>query len=206
MPRSVKAYIGKTMPPDLAQVTLNQHQIEEFYVDCFAENQVEHFIHMTKELNLNSTKRIVDIGGGCGYFARALHQKTGYLLRVVDRDTKSIDAVISLNNSKIEGEIGDALSPRIKGDESIASFNLILHHLIGNNESETRSLQKSALCYWIEKLDYVFVNEYIYESFISNLSGSLIFNLTRSKFFSIIGKVVGKFVPSLKSVFSDKIN
>lgn len=181
------------------QVVLEQHQVETFYVDCFAQDQVEHFCDLTNNLRAQYDKYTVDIGGGCGFFASALHQKTGRLLRVIDSDKSSIDRVNRLDDPSIDGVIGDALNPEINGDEEIVCFNLMLHHLVGGNERATRSLQKKALSCWKNHADYVFVNEYIYESYIGNVSGLLIFAITSNWLLSMVGRAIGRVVPSLRA-------
>jgi hypothetical protein len=183
----------------MEQVRLNQSQIEEFYVDVFAENQVEHFIKVIRTQHALMKKWIVDVGGGCGYFANLLNSKTGLPVRVIDSDEFSINAVLKIQNASVSGVLGDALNPDIHGDESVVCFNLILHHLIGNNEEETRALQKKALMVWRDKVEYLFVNEYIYDSWVGNISGRVIFEITKSKTLSAIGRFVSRWVPTLRA-------
>ena len=45
----------------------------------------------------------------------------------------------------------------------------------------------------------VFVNEYIYELYVGNVSGWLIFQVTKSRVLSWIGRVVSTVVPSLRA-------
>ena len=181
------------------QIKLSQSQIEAFYIDCFNESQVKDFITLTNKNQRKNDQVVVDIGGGVGFFAQNLNKQTGYKVRVIDSDKISIDSVKNLNNSKIEGIIGDALTPDIKGDEDIVCFNLILHHLIGATETETRLLQKQALLAWKNSNSTIFVNEYIYESFVGNLSGRLIYEITSSKVLSAIGRTIGKIIPSMRA-------
>jgi hypothetical protein len=182
------------------QIKLAQSQIEAFYVDCFNESQVSDFIKLTNSIKLtNNYNCVVDVGGGVGYFARNLNNKTGASVRVIDSDFASIEKVNKLENKNIFGIVGDALNPEIKGDENIVCFNLILHHLIGSNETETRMLQKQALLAWKNANISIFVNEYIYESFVGNLSGRLIYEITSNKILSTIGAIIGRVIPSLKA-------
>lgn len=181
------------------QKKLSQSQIEAFYIDCFNESQVKDFIGFTKKNQRTNEQVVVDIGGGVGYFAQNLNKQTGYKVRVIDSDKISIDRVTQLNNIKIEGVVGDALAPDIKGDEDIVCFNLILHHLIGSTEAETRLLQKKALLAWSNSKVTIFVNEYIYDSFIGYLSGRMIYEITSSKVLSAIGRAIGKIIPSLRA-------
>lgn len=181
------------------QITLSKSQIEAFYVDCFNESQVNDFIKLTNKDQQKNDQLVVDIGGGVGYFAQNLNKQTGHKVRVIDSDKISIDAVKRLNNLKIEGVVGDALTPDIKGNEDIVCFNLILHHLIGRTETETRLLQKKALLAWKNSKAIIFVNEYIYDSFVGNLSGRLIYEITSSKVLSAIGRTIGKIIPSMRA-------
>ena len=85
------------------------------------------------------------------------------------------------------------------GDEEIVCFNLILHHLVGSSEESTRALQVQALGNWSADNIKVFVNEYIYESWLDDVSGKLIYMITKSRVLSFIGNLVAKVFPSLKA-------
>ena len=180
------------------QITLAQSQIEAFDHEDFHESQANDFIKLTNN-NINKNKYVVDVGGGVGYFAKSLNDKTGISVRVIDSNVLSIEKVKKIKNKNIEGIVGDALNPVIKGDESVICYNQILHHLIGSNEAETRMLQKQALLAWKNTNISIFINEYIYESFVGNLSGRLIYEITSNKFLSTIGAAIGRIIPSLKA-------
>lgn len=63
---------------------------------------------------------------------------------------------------------------------------------------ETLKLQKRALYFWHGKINAIFVNEYIYESFyIKNFSGWLIYQITSNSFLSWVGHFIAKVFPSL---------
>ena len=181
------------------QVRLNQEQIEEFYTDIFAFDQIVHFKRLTESVPAADFRTVVDIGGGCGYFARELNRKTGLHVRVVDTDRQSIENCRKFNAQGVEAHLDDALNPTIRGDEDVICFNLILHHLIGSDEQDTREMQKRALRTWLSKTKFVFVNEYVYDSMIGYASGRLIYEITRSKLLSAIGMLVSKLVPSLRA-------
>ena len=178
----------------VTQKKLADAQIEAFYHDEFVEDQVRDFG------NLNDAdsggKAIVDIGGGCGFFARSLSDVHGYRTRVLDMDTRS---VAKCHEIGVDAELGDALAPVPTGDEDVVCFNLILHHLVGKNEAETRRLQLQALKAWHGKARRVFVNEYIYQSFVPHLSGRWIFEITSSSLLSAVGSAIGKVVPALRA-------
>lgn len=181
------------------QRKLEQHQIAAFYVDCFAKSQVDHFKRITDPLNVPDGSMVVDVGGGIGYFARELVSRSALRVRVIDSDETSVDACLRLRDHRIQATVGDALSPEIVGDEFVVCFNLILHHLIGNGDAETRNLQKKALSAWMGNCKYIFVHEYIYESLFMGLSGRIIFEITRSRFLSRVGKMVSKLIASFNA-------
>ncbi len=183
----------------IKQVKLDENQIKAFYVDGFAQRQINHFVLLTRSVILEKDKKVVDVGGGCGYFAVGLHQAIGHPIRVIDSDPQSIAICSQYNLLSVESELGDALNPRICGDEGVVCFNLILHHLIGNNEAETYFLQAKALQVWQGHSQYIYVNEYIYDSYIGDLSGRLIYKVTKSPLLSAIGRIAGRFVPALRA-------
>jgi len=176
------------------QKKLSNEQIEAFYHDLFVEAQTRHFISLIK--SVSADKVVVDIGGGCGHFAKSLSQIGAHRLRVVDMDAISIDACKHAGISAIQG---DAISPHVVGDEDIVCFNLILHHLVGNSEQITLELQRKALSVWRPHVRAVFVNEYIYESYLPNFSGWLIFQITKSSVLSWIGQKISIVIPTLKA-------
>jgi hypothetical protein len=114
----------------------------------------------------------------------------------MDTDETSVEACRA---SGLEATLDDALSPTLRGDEGIASFNLILHHLVGPTEKITRDLQSRALAAWREQVSCVFVNEYVYESYFPRLSGRLIFGITSSRSLSLLGRGISTLVPALRA-------
>lgn len=179
----------------IQQRVLKTEQVEEFYHDVFVTTQVRDFVEFVEETKL-PVKKVIDIGGGCGFFADALAQKTGLDAQVVDMDPGSVAVCVEKG---VPAEIGDALNPAQRGDEDIVSFNLILHHLVAASDAETEVLQKRAVAVWQRKAKAVFVNEYIYDSYIGNASGWLIYQITSSQLLSALGQAVAKFVPSLRA-------
>ena len=117
---------------------------------------MEDFIALSGFSVTSSLDNIVDIGGGCGFFAKALQNRIHLNVRVLDSDSQSIDFC---KQEGIEATCGDALNPTIVGDEAIVCFNLILHHLVGRTEHETCKMQGHALAVWHSTVDAVFVNE-----------------------------------------------
>jgi hypothetical protein len=60
-------------------------------------------------------------------------------------------------------------------------------------------LQKQALLPWENTNASIFVNEYIYESFVGYLIGRFIYSITSNKILSTIGTAIGRVIPSLKA-------
>jgi protein-L-isoaspartate O-methyltransferase len=58
------------------QKTLNREQVAAVYHDLFVQQQVEHFKKIALS-NVEQGKFVVDIGGGCGYFASAVAREFG---------------------------------------------------------------------------------------------------------------------------------
>jgi len=176
------------------QKTLSGDQIEEFYHDQFVDDQTRHFVKLLGAHGSDGV--VVDVGGGCGFFARLLMDSTPFRVRVVDSDEKSIEACRRIGVGAVRG---NALAPDICGDERIVALNLILHHLVGRSEAATRELQSRALAVWLKQATSVFVHEYIYESYVASLSGRLIFEITASAFLSSVGRFVSRFIPVLRA-------
>lgn len=182
----------------IQQNILGKNQLNEFYVDHFAEEQLIDFFELTGEI-IEKIKVAVDVGGGCGYFARRLAEKIPVRVRVLDSDKVSIDACLKLKNNNIEAQQDDALQPTIIGDEDIVCFNLILHHLITNNEKTTNEIQKKAVNVWSDSAKFIFINEYCYDSYFFDFSAKIIFLITKNKFLSFFCKLISVFIPSLKA-------
>jgi hypothetical protein len=179
----------------MEQNKLAEHQLEAFYHDLFVEDQARDFVAL---LGGNpSCGEIVDMGGGCGFFAHQLKSQSECNVKVIDMDVTSVKACHELGVEAIQG---DALSPEITGREGVVCFNLILHHLVGESETKTLAMQTGALSVWKRPhVKYIFVNEYIYESWFSDISGRLIFQITKSPILSWVGRMVAVVVPSLKA-------
>ena len=178
------------------QRKLSQDNIRAFYHDNFVDRQVSDFILLLGPSFKLPSANVVDVGGGCGFFAKALQNRTNANVRVIDTDFQSI---AFCKQAGINAAFGDALCPQVVGDENIICFNLILHHLIGASERETYQLQKRALSAWHSTARAIFINEYVYESFIPGVAGWLIFQVTRNWLLSQIGRFIARFVPSLRA-------
>jgi SAM-dependent methyltransferase len=175
------------------QRALSLDQVRAFYHDEFVAEQTLDFVSLVGETD---ARVVVDVGGGVGFFASSLAQRGGHKVRVIDLDAGSIAAC---QERGIEVVRGDALDPPIAGDEDIVTFNLILHHLVAGSERATMELQCRALAVWSEQVRAVFVNEYIYDSYIDGLSGRLIYHVTKSRLLSWAAALVARVVPSLRA-------
>lgn len=175
------------------QAKLSAEQLEAFYHTDFIDDQVRDFQSM---LGQSEGALVLDIGGGCGFFAKHLTETAGYPMRVMEMDPRSVETCLEQG---IDACLGDALAPKIRGDEKIVSFNLILHHLVGRNEAETRALQLKALRAWHGKGVKVFVNEYIYQSVVGRVAPRLIYEITSSQVLSFVGRMAGKVIPAFRA-------
>jgi hypothetical protein len=178
------------------QVMLSKEQLKAFYHDHFVDSQVNNFLKLFGQSSNLPRGVIVDVGGGCGYFAKGLASRSGFAVRVLDSDAQSIKTCLG---SGLDARCENALAPNIAGDESVICFNLILHHLVGPSEAITLALQKQALQAWRGRASAIFVDEYIYDSFIGNFSGWFIYTITSSSFLSSIGRSISRFMPSLRA-------
>ena len=149
------------MTSDPPQKKLNESQIAAFYHDYFVSQQVEHFTQIAFPF-LDVSKAVIDIGGGCGHFAAAIHSDLGLHTRVLDSDPVGIEKA---RQAGVDATLCDALSPVKSRDEGVIFFNLILHHLVGETDAKTLTLQKNAMTVWHDADAYIFANEYTYESF-----------------------------------------
>lgn len=175
-----------------AQRHLANEQTAEFYHDHFVADQVDHFLKLVGPASYGV---VVDVGGGCGFFARSLQTVSTWRTRVLDIDPYS---VAICREHGLQAEVADALMPLHRGDESIVSFNLMLHHLIGQDEASTRMLRIEALRVWKSKAKQLFVHEYIYESGgLGGFSAYLIYAITSNRLLSFVGRTVARFIPSL---------
>lgn len=178
------------------QSTLRPDQIAKFYHDAFVSEQVRHFQALfSSSLNIGD-RVVVDVGGGVGYFALAVGGLYGVSVRVVDMDPLS---VAKCQESGVHAVRGDATSCVPMGDEAIVCFNLILHHLVGSSEKTTRGLQGRAIRQWRGDDRRIFINEYIYESYVKNVSGWLIYQITSNRLLSALCEWVSRVIPAFRA-------
>lgn len=183
----------------VAQRLLSAEQLSAFDYRQFSDYQVRHFDKMVRPRMGAIDRAVVDVGGGVGHFARALAHLTKARVRVLDNDPNAVARCNAFDAVRVTAEVGDALAPTIRGDEAVVAFNLVLHHLVGSSEAATKSMQQDALRVWLNHCEYVFVSEYCYESYFKNLSGWLIYRITKSKLLSAIARIVGHVIPSLRA-------
>ncbi len=177
------------------QRLLSQPQIEAFQHDHFVAAQLSNYATLVAE-RIPAPRTVVDLGGGCGFFADGLRRRFGLPVRVLDSDASSVAACLEKG---VDAQVGDALAPPIRGDEDIVCFNLILHHLIGANEATTAALQQKALEVWRNRAKAVFVDEYIYDAWFGDVAGKLIYAITSSRTLSMLASTISRFVPSLRA-------
>lgn len=178
------------------QKILAAEQLTEFYHNDFLSAQIRDFKDCFDVESKPVAGVIIDIGGGVGYFADAIKSDLGRAVRVIDMDPLSIQ---KCRQKGLDAEIGDCIKLKPKGDETIVCFNLILHHLVADTEKATKMLQSRALHNWLGNSRKIFVNEYIYESYIPDVSGWLIYQITSSRVLSAIGKLVSRVIPVLRA-------
>ena len=181
--------------PLVNQSKLSAEQIEPFYHEGFVADQTRHFLELVGH-SARENGVVTDVGGGCGFFAKKIAEITGRKVKVIDTDA---DSLAACKRTGIDAKYSDALNPDIVGDEDIVTFNLILHHLVGRSEQATRGMQTAALAAWRRQALAVFVNEYVYDSYWRGLSGWLMYQITKSRVLSWIGRAVSIVVPSLKA-------
>jgi hypothetical protein len=181
------------------QTTLSPSQLEAFYHDAFVRDQVNDFdLLIGAQLKAaNASERVVvDLGGGVGYFANEIKRRFGYTVRVIDMDPVSIE---KCRGKDLQADVGDVTALPPKGDEQVVCYNLILHHLVGKSSLDTYNLQSKALMNWKHNGNAIFVNEYIYESYIPGFSGWVIYKITSSQLLSSIGKLVSRVIKAFKA-------
>jgi hypothetical protein len=177
------------------QVVLSPEQVRAFYHDEFVEDQVRHFAELFRS-GVAGDRVVLDVGGGCGFFARRLRAAIGIPVRVLDSDATSIE---ECRKAGVDAVLGDALRAKPTGDEQVVCFNLVLHHLVAGSETATRQLQVAALRAWRELGVPVFVNEYIYESRLLGLAPRLIYEITSSRLLSRLAAGIARYVPALRA-------
>ena len=183
------------LPP---QRLLEAGRIAAFHHDEFVESQLVDFTELLGD-DIGAHHRVVDIGGGVGHFAAALAARMGCRTRVVDVDQ---DSVSRARARGLDAEVGDAVTTRAADGAHVATLNLILHHLVAPGFGTTARLQASALANFVRVggPKWLFVNEYIYESFVADRVGAaLIYGITASPTVSAAASTVARAVPSLQA-------
>jgi hypothetical protein len=165
--------------------------LEAYYSDALTEVQVRHFMELSEPIRRERTLQVADLGGGFGHFAHRVQELGGARVRVIDTDPTSVEACRERGLG--DARLGDALSPPILGDEDVASFNLILHHLVGDGLAGTRRMQARALAAWKGHAEYVFINEYVYESpLYSDFAGKFTYVVTSNKLLSKLASAISR--------------
>lgn len=179
----------------IQQTLLAQKQLAPFYHSDFVKSQIQNYRIMTPEY-IDKPYTAIDVGGGFGYFAETLRATENVKVRVIDSDPVSIAAC---REKGLDARLGDALKPQLTGDEDVVCFNLILHHLVSNTASGTTKMQKAALLAWKENAKLIFVDEYIYDSYLGDMSGWLIYFITSSRHLSAVARAISRYITSLSA-------
>ena len=176
-------------------IALSPEQVSEFFHDEFVQDQTRHFTMLVQDFN-----RLSDLGGGVGHFAKAISEIYHKPVQVIDLDNESLRLA---KENGLEVFYDDIIQTRHADKSDIVSLNLVLHHLVGGSQKKTDSLQVAALSNQANgKMEEskLFINEYVYESYISDEFASwAIFSITSSSFLSTVARQIGRFVPSLKA-------
>jgi hypothetical protein len=175
------------------QETLAAHQVSAFYHDEFVTDQVRDFGRLVGRCEL-----LADLGGGVGHFAKASQGLLADRVLVIDSDPISVQRCADEGVHAIQD---DAIFTRAADAADVVAFNLILHHLVGRGSRATRDLQVTAMRnQTVGGNRRLFVNEYIYESYLArDFAGLLIFTITSSRLLSAVAGFVARFVPSLQA-------
>lgn len=185
---------------DLSQRLLDPRQLEAFYHSQFVTDQIAHFRDLVgsrmAESALQGRNVVLDLGGGVGHFAQGLQGVLKIPVRVVDVDPVS---VAKCHENGIKAILADVTEVPPDGDEAVVCFNLILHHLVGRDARSTRKLQQAAISRWSAMDVAIFVNEYIYESYVPGFSGRFIYAVTSSAVLSGLARAISRVVPSLRA-------
>ena len=70
---------------------------------------------------------------------------------------------------------------------------------MAQSEKVTFDLQSGALKVWRGHVKYIFINEYLYESYLGDFSAWIIFQVTKSQLLSRIASLIAKLFPTLKA-------
>ncbi len=158
-------------------------------------NSYENFFTIGVLNKLQKTNELLglDIGGGCGKFSLDIINGTDYIVEVIDPSLQAKENFFSNKNLKLISQ--DFMQYPIEKKYDFIFLNLVLHHVIGNNEIENRIAQLSFLEKAKKHLKpdgILFIQENYYEGILgSDITGKIIYKLTRSKFLEKLIRLLG---------------
>ena len=144
---------------------------------------------------LKKNKELVglDIGGGCGKFSTNIINDTDYIIEVIDPSLSAKENFISSKNLRLINQ--DFIQYQTNKKYDFIFLNLVLHHILGKNEFDTRNAQLSFLEKAKKHLKpngLLFIQENYYEGiFRSDITGKIIYKLTSSKLLEKLIRLLG---------------
>jgi ubiquinone/menaquinone biosynthesis C-methylase UbiE len=178
--------------------TLDDSQLQTFAHYDYVSDVL--FAGITEAIDrdfLDGEFSILDVGGGCGYFAdRILEHFPKARLTLLDNS----DLLLSQNKTHsrktlVFGSATEMIAHFRDRSFDLVFFNLSLHHFVTSGYAETRKMQRDALKQAIMVLSprgRVVVTENLFDGFvIDNLPGRLIYALTSSKLLAPVVKRLG---------------
>ena len=194
---------GYTSQKQAEQRVLPQMAIDAFDTPEGTAEQLQHFKTVLGYAR-ESVFSLLDIGGGTGFFATAVRKEfPRAAITILDLDESSVRKGRESGLNALQGSIIDPPA-EIRGEQfDVVSFNLMLHHIIGDDEPSTYDLQRRALEQGrrlMTKEGKMFVHEICYEGrLLRDLSARLIYQITSSRFIGVAIRVIGKAIPSLNA-------
>jgi len=187
----------------VTQRVLPRSAIDEFDTPEGVAEQLQHFKSLLG-FNVHSVFSVLDVGGGTGFFVSALKAEFPHGdATILDLDEASVIKGMNLGLTAIHGSIIEPPAAILSRKFDVISFNLVLHHIIGDTDSSTVDLQRRALCQACTLLTNggrLFVHEICYEGrLVPDSSALLIYQISSSRRFSRALRFVGKISPALRS-------
>lgn len=143
--------------------------------------------------------KILDIGGGAGYFMAEIKAIFPYAsVTVMDLDGTAVTKAREKGIFAVNGSILEPVPVELYGQKfDIVCFNLVLHHIVTGRLFGTRHIQKKSLenaSSLINTNGILFIHEICYEgAILKGFPGWMIYLLTSSRllepFFNAIGKL-----------------
>jgi SAM-dependent methyltransferase len=187
----------------MRQRILPQSAIDAFDTPEGVAEQVQHFKSLLG-FNSHSVFSMLDVGGGTGFFANAIKTEFPHAeITILDLDEQSVMKGTKLGLNAIHGSIIDPPAAIRSRKFDVISLNLMLHHIIGDDDWSTLALQRCALtrvCELLANQGHIFLHEICYEGrLFRDSSARLIYQVTASRCLGKALKLVGKAMPALSA-------